>query len=62
MASGEGYLSSVSGKGQRILLKLCFVPSTGTWVTFGGQISDEVGHRSPFALTLVSADAEVKQS
>lgn len=30
---------------------ILFLP-TGTWVTFGGQISDEVGARPPFALTL----------
>lgn len=55
MASGGGGICHVSvPKGQRILLKHGFVPSTGTWVTFGGQISDEVGHRSPFALTLIT--------
>ncbi|CAG12244.1 unnamed protein product, partial [Tetraodon nigroviridis] len=36
--------------------------STGTWVTFGGQISDEVGHRSPFALTFDFAVTGVEQS
>lgn len=55
LREGGGAICHVSvPKGQRILLKLCSVPSTGTWVTFGGQISDEVGHRSPIASTLVT--------
>lgn len=43
------------------LSQLYFLPSTGTWVTFGGQISDEVSHGSPFAWTFDSAVTGVEQ-